>query len=181
MRDDDEVDVVSRSEPVLALVILAGIGAILLTPEWSRLLDDWRVDTTVAAVFTFLGGGMYGVVGYFLIGLVVYIGARGMGGELSFRQTRQTIAFAAAPLALFALVAIPLIVLIPGENYFHEFLSGTGEQAIRVLGAAFGAWAIGLVVVALRVTHRLAWRGVAGALLLAGVVVAALAVLPAAL
>ena len=84
-------------KPVLALVILAGIGAILLTPEWGSLLDDWRIDTTVAAVFTFLGGGMYGAAGYFLLGLVVYVGARGMGGELSFRQSRQAIAFAAAP------------------------------------------------------------------------------------
>ena len=178
LREDDEEDVVARAEPVLALVILAGIGAILLTPEWGSLLDDWRIDTTVAAVFTFLGGGMYGAVGYFLLGLVVYVGARGMGGELSFRQSRQAIAFAAAPLALFAPIGILAIVLLAGEDYFHEFLHGTGETAIRVIGAAFGLWAAALVVAGLRITHRLAWLGVAGAVLLAAVVVAAFAVLP---
>jgi hypothetical protein len=49
------------------------------------------------------------------------------------------------------------------------------------IGLAFVAWSLGLVAVGLRTTFRLPWRGVAGALGLAGVMVAALLVLPSAL
>ena len=34
LRDDDEVDVDARSEPILAIVIVAGMAGILLTPAW---------------------------------------------------------------------------------------------------------------------------------------------------
>jgi hypothetical protein len=43
------------------------------------------------------------------------------------------------------------------------------------------AWSVALVALGLRTTFRLPWRGVFGALLLAGVMVAAFAVLPTAL
>ena len=49
------------------------------------------------------------------------------------------------------------------------------------IGLAFVAWSLALVAVGLRTTFRLPWRGVVGALLLAGVLVAAFAVLPSAL
>ena len=43
------------------------------------------------------------------------------------------------------------------------------------------SWSIVLVALGVRTTFRLPWRGVAGALLLASVIVAAFAVLPLAL
>jgi len=49
---------------------------------------------------------------------------------------------------------------------------------VTALGLAFVAWSTALVALGLRTTLRLPWRGVAGALLLAGVLVAAFAVLP---
>ena len=60
----------------------------------------------------------------------------------------------------------------------HE---GAGREAVTVVGLAFVAWSTVLVAVGLRTTFRLPWRGVGGALLLAGVMVAAFAVLPSAL
>ena len=48
----------------------------------------------------------------------------------------------------------------------------------ETIGLAFVAWSAVLVALGLRTTFRLPWRGVVGALLLAGVMVAAFAVLP---
>jgi len=52
---------------------------------------------------------------------------------------------------------------------------------LTAIGLAFVAWSAVLVALGLRTTFRLPWRGVLGALLLAGVLVAAFAVLPSVL
>jgi hypothetical protein len=52
---------------------------------------------------------------------------------------------------------------------------------VIALGLAFVAWSAVLVAFGLRTTFRLPWRGVAGAMLLAGVIVAAFAVFPSVL
>ena len=81
LRDDDEVDVDARSEPILAIVIVAGMAGILLTPAWGTLLDEESLDWIVLAVVTFIGGLFYGAAGYFLLGVVVWLGARAVGVE----------------------------------------------------------------------------------------------------
>ena len=68
LRDDEEVDVDARSEPILAIVIVAGMAGILLTPAWATLIDDESLDWIVIAVITFIGGLFYGAAGYFLLG-----------------------------------------------------------------------------------------------------------------
>jgi len=68
-------------------------------------------------------------------------------------------------------------LIVPGA---HELPGGTGG-AEPPLGLGFVAWSIVLVALGVRTTFRLPWRGVAGALLLASVIVAAFAVLPLAL
>ena len=40
LANDDDVDVDARSEPVLAITILAGMAAVLLTPAWGTVMDD---------------------------------------------------------------------------------------------------------------------------------------------
>ena len=59
LREDDEVDVDARSEPILAIVIVAGMAGILLTPAWGTLLDEESLDWLVLAVVTFIGGLLY--------------------------------------------------------------------------------------------------------------------------
>ena len=68
LQDDDEVDVDARSEPILAIVIVAGMAGILLTPAWATLIDEESLDWIVLAVITFIGGLFYGAAGYFLLG-----------------------------------------------------------------------------------------------------------------
>ena len=81
LQDEDEDDMDARSEPILAIVIVAGMAGILLTPAWGTLLDDESLDWIVLAVITFIGGLFYGAAGYFLLGLVVWLGARAVGLE----------------------------------------------------------------------------------------------------
>ncbi len=111
LREDDETDVEARSEPILAIVLVAGMAGILLTPAWATLLDDQSLDWLTVAVVTFIGGIFYGAAGYFLLGLVVWLGARGVGVETRARAARQLVGFSALPFALSILVTVPAIVL----------------------------------------------------------------------
>jgi hypothetical protein len=183
LREDDESDVEARSEPILAIVIVAGMAGILLTPAWGTLLDEETLDWLVLAVVTFIGGLLYGAAGYFLLGLVVWLGARGVGVDTRARKARQVVGFAALPLALSIVITLPAIVLAFGSDWFRTGGSddGTGRVLVVSVGLAFALWSLGLLAVGLRTTFELPWRGVIGALALAGVLVAAIAVVPSAL
>ncbi len=183
LAETDDVDVDARSEPVLLIVILAGMATIILTPAWGTVMDDGTVDGLVLVVLTFVGGLFYGAAGYFLLGLALWLGAKAVGVEAPFRIARQVVAFAAVPVALSAAVVVPVIVLRFGWDWFRTTGSdtGTGRDVVVGIGLAFMAWSLALVALGLRTTFRLPWRGVVGALLLAGVMVAAFAVLPNAL
>jgi hypothetical protein len=106
-----------------------------------------------------------------------------VGVDPPFKIARQIVAFAAVPLALSLVVLVPLIALAFGEDWFRTGGSdeGVGRAVVTAVGLAFVAWSAVLVALGLRTTLRLPWRGVGGALLLAAVLVAAFAVLPAAL
>jgi Yip1 domain len=183
LAETDDVDVDARSEPVLALTVTAGMAAVLVTPAWGRIMDDSTVDTLVVIVLTFIGGLFYGAAGYFLLGLALWLGAKGVGVEAPFRIARQIVAFAALPLALSLVVVVPAIVLGFGSDWFRSGGDdeGTGRAVVTGIGVAFAAWSLSLVGLGLRTTFRLPWRGVVGALLLASVMIAAFAVLPTAL
>lgn len=180
LAETDDLDVDARAEPVLAITILAGMAGILLTPAWSTLLDDPSVDPLVVAVVTFVGGLFYGAAGYFLIGLAVWLGARGVGVDAPFRIARQVVAFAAIPLAVSLVVLVPVILIGFGGDWFRSGGAdeGTARWLVTGLGLAAVAWSLVLLAVGLRAAFRLPWRGVVGALALAGVLVAAFAVLP---
>lgn len=182
LRDDDEVDVDARSEPILAIVILAGMAGILLTPAWGTLIDEESLDWVVLAVITFIGGLFYGAAGYFLLGFVVWLGARAVGLETRARIARQLVGFSALPFALSLVVTVPTIVAAFGYDWFRTGGSddGAGRVVVLSIGFALALWSLGLLALGLRTTFGLPWRGVAGALALAAVIIAAFAVLPSA-
>ena len=180
LAETDDADVDARSEPVLAITILAGMACVILTPAWATVMDDSTVDTLVLLVVTFIGGLFYGAAGYFLLGLVLLLGAKAVGVDPPFKIARQVVAFAALPLALGFFVLVPTIALGFGDDWFRTGGSdeGTGRVVVTAIGLGFVGWSAVLVALGLRTTFRLPWRGVVGALLLAGVMVAAFAVLP---
>src|SRR5262245_45985998 len=77
LRETDEDDEAARQEPVLAIVLLAGIAAVLMMG--GTLVSDPSVDALVAAAVTFIAGGLYGSAGYFVLGLGVLLGIRRAG------------------------------------------------------------------------------------------------------
>lgn len=183
LAETDDVDVDARSEPVLAITILAGMAAVLLTPAWGAVMDDPSVDGLVLVVVTFVAGLFYGAAGYFLLGLALWLGAKAVGVEAPFKIARQIVAFAAVPMALSLLVLVPAIAIGFGADWFRTGGDdeGTGRTVLVCIGLAFATWSLGLVTLGLRWTFRLPWRGVLTALVLATVIVAAFAVLPSAL
>ena len=180
LANDDDVDVDARSEPVLAITILAGMAAVILTPAWGTVMDDSTVDGLVLLVVTFIAGLFYGAAGYFLLGLALWVGAKAAGVEARFRIARQIVAFAAVPFVLSLVVVLPAIALRYGWDWFRTGGedAGTGRDVVVGIGLAFATWSLVLVALGLRTTFRLPWRGVVAALLLAAVIVAAFAVLP---
>jgi hypothetical protein len=183
LAETDDVDVDARAEPVLAITVLAGMAAVLVTPAWGTVMNDPSVDALVLVVLTFIGGLIYGATGYFLLGLALWLGAKAVGVEAPFKIARQIVAFAALPIALSLVVIVPAIVVGYGEDWFRSGGddTGNGRTLVTSLALVFVAWSLVLAAVGLRTTFRLPWRGVVGALLLAGVLLAAFAVLPTAL
>lgn len=179
LREDDPEDVAARSEPILAVVLLAGAAAVLATPTAGQLLDKSSYDALLVAVWAFIAGGLYGAVGYFFLGLAVLFGARLFGSLGSFRRERQLVAFALVPIALSLLVLLPLRLLLWGADTFHDGGAdeGTGEAILLVLQLAFVAWSLGLLLIGVRVVHGWSWPRSAGVVVSgAGLLAAFLAV-----
>jgi hypothetical protein len=159
LREDDPDDVAARSEPLLLVILLAGIASVLATPTASDLLDSPDYDGTLVAIWAFIAGGLYGVVGYFVVGFALYFGVRLLGSLGDFRRARQTVGFALVPLALSLLVLLPLRLALYGGDTFRAGGTdeGTGETALLAVQLAFAAWSLGLLVLGVRVTHGWSW------------------------
>ena len=152
LRDDEEDD--ARAEPLLAVILLAGIAGVLGTNQFAHALDDFELDNLSFAVVAFLAGSLYGLVGYFLFGFLVYAGARAAGTAAPYRRLRQLLALAAVPLAA-SIVVWPFRLAIHGGDVFRtggsdEGLANTIFEAVE-LGALL--WSAALVVVGLRALH----------------------------
>jgi hypothetical protein len=159
LREDDPDDVTARSEPILLIIWLAGAAAVLASPKAGGLLDDPDYDGTIFAVWTFIAGGIYGAVGYFLLGFAVFFGARLFGSLGSFRRERQLVGFSLVPLALSLLVLLPLRLALYGGDTFRAGGAdeGAGETVLLVLQLAFVAWSLALLVLGVRVVHGWDW------------------------
>ncbi len=177
LREDDPEDVTARSEPILLVVLMAGAATVLATPKAGGLLDNPSYDPLLLAVWTFIAGGIYGAVGYFLLGFAIFFGARLMGSLGSFRRERQLAGFALVPLAASLLVVLPLRLALFGGDTFHDGGAdeGTGEALLLGLQLVFAAWSLGLLLLGVRVVHGWDWLRsaavvVSGAALLAALV-----------
>ena len=177
LRETDEHDEAARQEPILAIVLLAGMTAVLLMG--GTLVDDRTVDGLVAAAVTFIAGGLYGAAGYFVLGLGVLVGVRGANGQGTFRQARHLVAFSAVPIAAAFFLIAPAIGLVYGVDYFRGMAPSSSARVVPALGLPFVAWSAGLLVAGLWLTYRLSRLGMATALALAAVFVAVFVALPA--
>ena len=176
LREEDPDDVAARSEPVLLLVLLAGLAAVLATPTAAALLDEPEYDALLLMVWAFVAGGIYGAAGYFVLGFALFFGARLLGSLGSFRRERQLVAFALTPLALSVLVLLPLRLALYGGDTFHRGGSDEGAGETVLLGAqlVFAAWSLALLLVGVRVVHGWSWARSLATLASAAALLAAL-------
>ena len=165
LREDDPDDVAARSEPVLLLVLLAGVASVLATSTARGLLDNPDYDALLLAVWAFVAGGIYGVVGYFVGGFALFFGTRLLGSLGSFRRERHIVAFAVAPLALSFFLLVPIRLALYGSDTFRAGGAdeGTGETVLLVVQLVFAAWSLALLFVGVRVVHGWPWSRALGA------------------
>ncbi|MGZ4399174.1 MAG: Yip1 family protein [Gaiellaceae bacterium] len=164
-RGDSEEDAAARSEPALALTLMAGMAGALMTSQARTLLDDGQIHGLVAAIWIFIVGSVYGLVVYWLLGGLLFASIRSFGGELDYRRCRQMLAYACAPIALGLLVVTPLRLLAFGGDALRSggSDSGLGGSMLDGLSYAFTAWAVLLLVVAVRAANRWRWEHALGA------------------
>jgi len=179
LRDDSREAAADRSEPVLLIVLLAGIAAILVSPTAAHLNDDGTFDGLTIAVWVFVVGSLNGLFAYFVLGAVLHVGVKALGSQGSYRRTRHLLAFACVPIAL-SLVVWPVKLALSGGDWFHTGGRDTGAAgaAFDLIELAFFLWSAVLLVVGVRAVHAWTWAraSAACALAVAVPVVIALAV-----
>jgi hypothetical protein len=158
LRDDSDEAAQARQEPLLAVVMLAGISLVLSTTIAGRLLDDPEYDGLLIAVWAIVAGGIHGVVAYFVVGGAVYLGASLAGGLGSYRRARHVLGFAAVPLAL-SLIVLPIRIAAFGSDGFKSGGSDTGaaNAVFEAFEVGFLLWALALLVIGTRTVHGWSW------------------------
>lgn len=173
LRDESKQSLSDRAEPILAIVLLAGIAGALASSTASHLMDpkpfdpSSTVDSLDMAVWTFIAGSISGVFGYFALGALLHWGARLLGSQGTYRRNRQIVAFAAVPVAL-SLVLWPVKLSLWGADVFKTGGrdAGTGSHVFAALELAFVAWAAVLLVIGVRSVHGWTWARAAAACVL---------------
>jgi Yip1-like protein len=165
LRHDSNEAAGERQDVVGALVWLAGISAILATTVASTLLDNFEIDGTVAAIWAFIAGGLYGFFLYYVVGKIFHVALRKLGSRGSYRRARHMLAFAATPLALALFVYWPFRIGIYRVELFRTGgADGHGAGSVTAwIFYAFVVWAVVLLVIGVRTIHGWTWgRALAG-------------------
>lgn len=168
LRDEDSGSRADRSEPVLAIILLAGIALVLSTGTAGHLMDDSQYDGLLVAVWAFIAGSLSGILAYFVLGALLYGAVKLLGSQGTYRRARHVVAFAAVPIVL-SLVLWPIRLVLYGEDVFRTGGSdaGTGARLFELLGAAFLAWSLVLLVIGVRAVHGWTWARASAATALA--------------
>jgi Yip1-like protein len=173
LRDDSDRAAGERSEPVLAVILLAGIAGVLSTGAAGRLLDEPDYDGTLVAIWAFVGGGIYGVAGYWALGGLLHRSLRALGSRGRYRRARHLLAFACVPVACSLAVWLVKIAVFRGDAFRSGGSdSGAPGDVFAAIELGFLAWTVALLVIGVRAVEGWTWAR-------AGSAVAAALVLPA--
>jgi hypothetical protein len=158
LRDDTRETSGDMAEPILLIVILAGIAGILTTGTAARLNDADSFDPGLIAIWAFFFGAIYGAFAYFAVGGLLHVAVKWLGSLGTYRRTRHVVAFAAVPMAL-SLVLWPVKLALYGEAWFR---TGGGDAhaggaVFDLLTYVFFAWAVVLLVTGVRSVHGWTW------------------------
>jgi hypothetical protein len=180
LRNESREDLEARSEPVFALVCLAGIAVALGTSAARTLYDNLEYDALLVAVWAVVAGGIVAFTGYVVVGGALYLGTRGLGSVGSFQRARHILGFAVAPLALSLFLLWPVQLALFGTDRFRRYGSddGTAGRVFDLLQLGFALWSAALLLVGVRAVHGWTWWRSLGALGLVALFLAALSYLP---
>ena len=145
LRDDSPEESQARQEPVVAIVVVAGIAGVLATTFAGTLIEDEGLDALEVALWAFLGGALEGFALYFVVGALVFAGGFAVGSTWRYTHARHLLAYSVMPLA----VSLPLWAVELGTE------GGLGFDLVRTLVIA---WASALLVVGMRTLHAWTWR-----------------------
>jgi hypothetical protein len=159
MRDRSRKASEAREEPVLAIIILAGVAAVLAFSSTSReFLDDPAVSGALIPILAFLGGGIYAFAGYWIGGVALMMGVRGAKGDVTYKEARHLLAYSLVPLAASLFVVWPIRLAVYGSDNFRTGGyddAGSGYWIFTGLSLAFVAWS--LIVLVIGVQARFGW------------------------
>jgi hypothetical protein len=158
LRDESEEAVEARQEAITALIILAGIAAVLATPVARTMLNDGS-SWLIVPIWAFFGGSFYALAVYWLGGGLLFGAARRLGGLGSYRRSRHVLALSSAPLALSLFTLWPIRIAIYGEWFFRTGGNdyGTGDRIFNLVVLGLFAWCALLLVIGVRTVHGWGW------------------------
>ena len=169
LRDESVEDAEERQEPLAALIALAGISVVLVSPAFRQMMNNGGVDLILVIVLAFIAGVLYAVATAWLGGGLLFGAARRLGGLGSYRRARQTVELASAPLALALVTFWPVRFAIYGTDLFRTGGDdyGRGDGIFGGVFLGFVAWSVILLLLGVRATHGWGWGRSAAAVVLA--------------
>ena len=172
LRDDSDEDAEARQEPLAALISLAGIATVLVSPTFRRMLNDGNVSGILVPVLAFISGVLYAAATMWLGGGLLHYAARRLGSLGDYRRTRHTVALASAPLALALVTFWPVRIAVYGSDLFRTGGDdyGRGDAIFGGVFLGFVAWSVILLVLGVRAVHGWGWLRAVGTVLLAAIV-----------
>lgn len=159
LRDDSEEAAEERSQPIIAMIGLAGVGAVLGTPVARAFLNDPSDSVSLIPVWAFVGGAFYALAVYWVGGGLLFGAARRLGGLGNYRRARSLVALASAPLALALFTLWPIRIAIYGQDLFRTGGTdwGPGDRTFGGLYYAAFGWSALLLLIGVRAVHGWSW------------------------
>jgi hypothetical protein len=171
LRDDSDEAAEERQEPLAALIALAGIAVVMVSPTFRRMLNDPSVDEILVPVLAFISGVLYAVAALWLGGGLLFYASRRLGGLGSYRRSRHVVALASAPLALALVTFWPVRLAVYGSDLFRTGGDDYGrtDGIFGGIFLGFVAWSVILLVIGVRSVHGWSWGRAVGAVGIAAV------------
>jgi hypothetical protein len=169
LRDDSPEAAEERQDPLAAVIALAGVATVLVSPTFRQMLNNGSVDLLLVAILALISGVLYAVATAWLGGGLLFGAARRLGGLGSYRRARHTLELASAPLALALVTFWPIRLAIYGRDLFRTGGDdyGRGDAIFGGVFLGFVAWTAILLLIGVRTTHGWGWGRAAGVVALA--------------